>query len=68
MKKLHDSATFYRTVPFWKTFCFAYVSVLENDNILIFLVKDAPGKALQDLYAQIPITKQKRSSNDFYYA
>ena len=56
-EKLYDSATFYDTGPVWKTFFSGYISAWENDNILIFLVKDAPWKALQKLYEQIPIAK-----------
>jgi hypothetical protein len=40
---------------FERLFCFAYISAWENDKILIFLLKDAPWKALQKLYKQISI-------------
>ena len=62
-EKLRSSDTFYHTVPVSKTFCFAYISAWENDNISVCLDKDAPWKALQKLYEQIPIEKRKSLSN-----
>jgi hypothetical protein len=54
MKKQHDSALSHcieHNKNVWKTFYLTW----ENDKILIFLLKDAPSKALQKLYEQIPI-------------
>jgi hypothetical protein len=31
-----------------KLFCFANISICENDNTLVFLPEDASSKALQD--------------------
>jgi predicted peroxiredoxin len=69
MKNLHDNIISHHTVRnkkmFGKSFCFACISASENDKILIFFSKDAPSKALQKLYEQIPIGKQKSLRNIF---
>ena len=65
MKKLHDSVTFHQNGYVWRTFYFAYISAWENDNILVFLLADAPCKALENLYKQTRIAKQERLSNIF---
>ncbi len=51
---------------FGKLFCFACISAWENDKILIFFSKDAPSKAIQKLYEQIPIWKQKSLPKIFW--
>ena len=55
MNNLHGSAMGHGNTMFETHFCFAYISAWENDKILIFLLKDAPWKALQKLYKQICI-------------
>ncbi len=50
---------------FGRLFSFVIISARKNHSTLVFFSENAPSKALQKLYEQIPITKQKSLRNIF---